>query len=198
VVVAVLGLGLIGGGFYVAHRAIYNLTSPTAATIPTFDGGDDVYNGAEQKINDFNQSVQQNQPASLHLSADEMNTLIARDASFAMLKDRLFLAATGDQANAQASMPLDAVPFGLFKGRFLNFDATCSFNFDAGTHTVQVTLRSLKLGDQVIPDGNLAPLQQECETFLNTELQKNPAFKNIADHAKTFEIKDGELVVETN
>jgi hypothetical protein len=198
VVVGVLGLGLLGGSFYLLYHAAYNLTSPTAATIPTFDGGDDVYNGAEQKITDFNHNVQQNQPASLHLSADEINTLLARDAGISGLNIHVFVTITGDQAAVQFSCPVSATPLSVFKDRYLNGDGAIGLNFDPGIRAVHVTFHSFTLGSQAVPESELSFAESEFNPLINVQLQSDPNLKNVVDHARTIAITGGELVVETN
>ncbi|MCE0498910.1 MAG: hypothetical protein LV481_13300 [Methylacidiphilales bacterium] len=197
IILAVLFLGLVGGSTYLAYRGFYALTSLTASDVPTYNGSDDVYNGAKQKIIAFNQALQQNQPASLQLSADEINSFIAHDSTCSQLKIHAFIAMTDDKAQAQASLPLDFIPFGIYKDRFFNIDTTLGFNLDPGSHTIHLTLYSLKYGDQTLPDNKLPLLQQQLEAIMNAEAQQSPYFKNLLAHAKTLEIKDGALIVET-
>ncbi|HUB67441.1 MAG TPA: hypothetical protein VL981_08160 [Candidatus Methylacidiphilales bacterium] len=197
ILIIVLGFAFVGGGIYVAFQSVYALSSPVAADVPTYTGGDDVYNGAKEKITAFNQSLQQNQPASLHLSADEMNSLFAHEPMFNLYNVRVYVATNDDQAQIQSSLPLDLIPFGLFKGRFINVETTFSFNLDPDTKTIQLTLHNLKLGDKPIPDSNLPMAQLEIGSYLNQRMQTSSYMKNLLDHAKTIEIKDGELDVET-
>jgi len=74
----VLTVGLTGALAYVIHSRLMEITSDTPANIATFDGGDEMYATAKQKLADFNHDQQSHQPATLQLSADEINTLIAR------------------------------------------------------------------------------------------------------------------------
>jgi hypothetical protein len=197
IVIIVLAFGLVGGAGYVLYQSIYAISSPVATDVPLFTGGDNIYNGAKEKITAFNQSLQQNQPASLHLSADEMNALFTHEPMFSLFKVRAFVATNNDQAQIQSSLPLDLVPFGLFKGRFMNVDTTLSFTFEPDTRTIHLTLHNLKLGDTSIPENNLPMAQLEIESYINQRMQTSPYMKNLLDHAKTIEIKDGELNVET-
>jgi hypothetical protein len=197
-ILAVLAGLFIVGSTYMGYRSIYALTSPDPVTVPSFDGGDDAYNAATQKITAFNQNVQTNQPASLQLSADELNTLIARNASLSKLNFKIFVSINDNQAHVQTCLPLDGLLFGLFKGRYLNLDTTFGFNLDTDNRQLRLTLVSLKMGDQTLPDADIPLLQQEFEQLINAQMQKNPYLKKILDRATALEIKGGQFNVETN
>jgi hypothetical protein len=197
-ILAVLSLGLVGGVGYLFYRGALELTSPTAAIIPTFDGGDDVYNGAEQKITAFNQNVQQSQPASLHLSADEINTLLARNPGLAGLNAHFFVTLTGDQADVQFSCPGKLTPFFFLKDRYLNGDAAIGLNVDPDSRALHVAFHSFTLGPQSFPDSQLGLVEAELNPMITAKLRDDPMLKLIMDHARNIEIKNGEFVVETN
>src|SRR5476649_2615445 len=72
VLLVILFVGLVAGGTYLG---VVGFTSSTAATIPSFNGSDDVYNIAHQKITAFGHDVIYHQAATIQLSADEINTL---------------------------------------------------------------------------------------------------------------------------
>jgi hypothetical protein len=192
-----LFFGLAGGALYMGYTKIVGLTSTTPATVPSFDGGDDVYNSAQEKIRGFGHDVENHQAATIQLSADELNTLIARNPAFIQQKVQLFVTLTNDQAQVQGSIPTNVLIQGILKGRCLNFDTTFSLGFNPDTKSLDLTLHHLQIGDQTSPQNLLPTMQAELTPFLNMELQKNPETKNFLDQAKSIEIKDGELVIET-
>lgn len=196
-VLLVLFVGLVAGLTYLVYTEIYSLTSPTASAVQTFDGGDDLYKTADDKVTAFDQALQQHQPASLHLSADEMNTLLARDPHLSELKIRLFITVTGDQAHAQISYPTNFLPLGLIKDRYFNGDCSLGLNFDPGAKTVHLFLHSLHIGSQSVPEDDLPLVQTEIDPILNAEFQKIPELQKIVAQARTITIRDGEFVIET-
>jgi hypothetical protein len=193
----ILFAGLMTGGFYMGYKKIAGLTSTTPAAIPSFDGGDDVYNAAEEKIRAFGHDVENHQAATIQLSADELNTLIARNPAFIQQKAQLFVTLTDDQARIQGSIPTNALIQGIFTGRCLNFDTTFGLGFDSDTKSLEVTLHHLQISDQTMPQNLLPTMQAEFAPFLNAALQKNPETKNFLDQAKSVGITNGELVLET-
>src|SRR5471032_1664829 len=67
----ILFLGLVAGGTYLVYTKAVGLTSTTPATIPSFNGSDDLYHAAQQKLTDFDHDLKNHQAATIELSADE-------------------------------------------------------------------------------------------------------------------------------
>ena len=194
--VAILILLLIGamiaGFWYMAGSFI----STAPINVPTFDGGDAVYQSAAQKINTFNQALQQNQPASLELSADEINTLIARNPSFAANHLRFFVTMFDDHADLQMSVSTDVLSKGLIKDRYLNGDTDFSLHFDATDKELHLILHHLKVGAYDLPEDSLSSSRDRIDHALNQQLETSPAGKQFLDHAQTVEIRAGQLEIE--
>ena len=194
---ALLFIGLIVGGCYLGYAKVVSLTSTTPATIPTFDGGDDVYNSAEQKVLGFGHDVQNHQAATIQLSADEINSLIAHNPDLIRQKAHFFVTMANDQAQVQGSIPTDVFVQSLLKGRYINFDTTFAVGLNSDAKSVDIFLHHLQIGDQTTPDNLLPTMQAEMTPLVNAELQKYAVTKNLLQQAKSIEIKDGELVIET-
>jgi hypothetical protein len=195
-VLLVLFLGLAGGISYWAYNKASAFTSPAASTVKTFDGGDDLYHAATQKLSDFDQASQHHQPATLQLSADEINTLIARDHDFADNNIHVFVTMTDDKADVQISFPANALQLNLFKGRYINGESSFGINFDAASKTLDFIPSTLRLGDQEVPKDLLPTLQSELVPVINQLLQGDPEGKVILDQAKSIEIKNSLLTIE--
>jgi hypothetical protein len=189
--------GLIAGIGYLAYSKAGSLTSAAPLTTRSFDGGDEMYGGAQQKLAVFHQALQQNQPATLELSADEINTLIARDPDMTGSQIHAFVAMTGDQMDLEASIPTSLLPFGLFQGRYLNGEASLSPAFDPASKSLTFTLHALKIGSEAVPAAQLPALQTELQPFINTQMQRYPDAKNFLDHAQYIEVRDSKLLLRT-
>jgi hypothetical protein len=192
----ILVVGLIAGGGYFLYRDLVTLTSPAPATIPSFNGSDDIYNAARQKLKAFVHDVDNHQAAKIELNGDEINTLMARDPYFNAHQIHLFVTLTSDQAQLQGSVFTDNLDWAP-KGRYLNFRTTFSLAFNADAKNLGLILHDLQIHNQTTPDNLLPFWQTELTVFLNLTLQKQPEAVKVLDQAKTIEIKDGELVIET-
>ncbi|MCE0523846.1 MAG: hypothetical protein LV480_13140 [Methylacidiphilales bacterium] len=193
----ILFVALIGGGCYLGYTKIAALTSKTPTDIPSFNGSDDVYNAAQQKIVEFGHDVENHQAATIQLNADEINTLIARNPEVIRQQARLYVSLANDQVHAQGSIPTDALVQGFFKDRFVNFDATFDLNFNADTRNIELSLHHLQIGDQTTPENLLPTMQAEITPLLNAELQKFPPTQSLLEQTKSIGVKDGELVIQT-
>jgi len=194
---AVLLVGLMGGGSYLLYKQALALTSTAPDPIPTFDGGDDVFNRAQEKMKAFNHDTQSHLAATIHLTADEINTLIARNPDFSRNKIHVFVTFNDDLARVQSSFPTDLLGGGILKGRYLNGDDTFGVLFDPDTKVVTLDLKSLRLGPNDIPEDKLPALQNVTDSVINSLLQKDPTAKGFLNQVSSIEIKKSELVIET-
>ena len=199
VVVALLLLvALIAIGAYYTYNRLDALTSTTPESVPSFDGGDDVYQRTMQKVNTFSQALAQNQPGSLELTADEINTLLAHEPELAANQAHVFVSMSGDRMKVQASLPTTLLPGGWFKGRFINGVVEFSPSFDPDTKSLNLALHHLHTSSIDIPESTLASIQDAVNQLMNTQLQSSSSTKLLLDHAKTIEVRDGNLEIETH
>jgi hypothetical protein len=200
IILAVLGLlflAVVAGGCYMGYQKVVSLTSTTATDIPSFHGSDDVYNAAQQKITAFGHDVANHQAATIQLSADEINTLIARNPEMIRQQARLFVSLANDQVQVQGSIPTDTFVQSILKDRYVNFDTTFGLGFNSDTKSIELSLHHLQIGDQPTPENLLPTMQAEFTPLLSAELQKYPPANDLLQQAKSIEVKDGELVIET-
>ena len=195
-VVLLLIVGLLTAISYLGYHKISNLTSSQPITVETFDGGDAVYQAAIQKTNTFDQAVQQGQPATLELSADEINTLIARDPDFAKNQIHASVTMTADHGDLQLSLPTNLIPYGLIKDRYLNVEADFTPVFDPANKTLNFNLHTFKFAGGTVPPEQLPTVQNNLNPLLNTQLQNSPDAKRLLDHAQSIEIRDGKLIIK--
>jgi hypothetical protein len=203
VLLAILLAGGVAAIGYMGYRGAVSLTSTTPAAVPAFEGGDEVYNAAKQKLADFDHDVKNHQAATIQLSADEINALIARSPDVVKLNIHAFVTLTNNEGRVQMNLPTDSLSQGLIKGRYLSFDTSFAVNFDPQTKSVNLMPHTLRLGDKVIMDQNSdneAAMRSITPAFnqsFNNALRQNPEGAAFLDQAKSIEIKDGELVIVT-
>jgi hypothetical protein len=202
-----LVLGLVAGASYLGYRNVLNLTSTTPSALPAVASTDDLYNSAKQKIADFDHDVKNHQAATVQLSPDEINALIARDPTVQKYNIRSYVSFTSDQGRVQMSLPTELLSSGIVRGRYVNLDTSFGINFDPPTRSIILNFHTLQLGDKVLmsPD---APSSSFNTSFTNAftpafnqsfnkGVRQNPDGAALLNQAKSIEIKDGELVIET-
>jgi hypothetical protein len=188
---------LLGGLLYEVKQKGTAITATTPAQIPTFDGGDAMNQEANKKLNDLTSAVQSGTPGSLHLSADEINTLIAHSPAVASYGAHAFVTLQDNSVNLKASLSGSAVPFGLLQGRYENIEVEFTPAFDPETKALSFTIHRLKSDNQEMAPDTLATLQSELDSILQIELQQTPGGKNFMDHAKSITVRNGQLDIET-
>lgn len=197
VVLVLLLTGLIGGVGYVAYSKINGLTTSQPPEIQTYDGGDDLYHSTNQKLTDFNQAIQQHQAATLHLNAYEINTLIARNPDFKNNQIQIFVTLTDDVAEVKVGAPLSMLKLSILKDRYLSFSLKSGLDFDPQSKALNLLIKNVQVGSETAPAEYLPLIQSEFDTALNQAFQKDPTNRNILNQAKSIEIKNSELVIET-
>jgi hypothetical protein len=197
-IVLLLILAIGGGSLYMTYNLALKVTDAEPAQIPTFDGGDDVYSKTVQKMQAFNRDAQNHTGTTLHLTSDEINTLIARNPAFSENRIQAFVTLTGDQGRVQASAPTSLLSSNMLKGRFLNVDATIGLGFDTNSKNISFDLKSIMAGTTAAPPEDLPLLQSTTDGLFNALLQKDPNAKAFLSHVTSMAIKDSELVIEAN
>jgi hypothetical protein len=204
---AVLFFVMIGSLVYMANKSIDNLTSTTPPTIPSFDGGDDMYAKARQKLADFDHDVTNHQAATIRLSADELNTLIARDPDVVRNQIHAYVSMTDSEGRVQAGFPTGPISHGWVAGRYASFDVSFEVHLDQSAKSVAVTPHTIAVGDKTLVGPN-SENDQSAQTLmhsfvlnfnlqLNAGIRKNSDGAALLDQAKSIEIQGGQLVIET-
>jgi len=194
---AVLFLALVGAGIYGVYSQFIAITSTVPLAVPAFDGGDEMYNTAKQKLSDFDHDLQNHVAAKLELSGDEINTLIARQPAFTQSKTLLYVSVANNEATIQLSLPTGLISDGYVTGRYLNATSSFGLDFDADNKTLMPDLHDLQIGEKAMPKNVLPALQGEFTPVLNGLLQGDPEGKLVLNQAKSIRIENDELVIET-
>jgi len=209
----ILFVGLLGGIGYWIYAEGVALTSTTSPAIPTFNGSDDLYLATKQKLADFDHDVENHQAATIQLSADEINVLLARNPDVSKYNIHTHVTLTNNEARLQISLPTDALTHGIIKGRYFTLDTSFEVHFDPQTKSVNLTFHTIQVGNETVlggsPDNSASSLSQgfmrgfqqsftpSFNQSFNADIRKNPDGAALLDQAKSIEIQDGQLVIET-
>ena len=135
----------------------------TERQIPTriLEVGDDQYRALLTRLTPFGQALSEGRAATVELSAEDLNTLVAREPDFAPLRGRVFLNIVDGQLVADLSFPVidDGGP--TPPSRFINARATLDASFAAGQFTFALR--------------HVQPLRGEANEGLLPWLLRNPA-----------------------
>lgn len=194
--IGVLILVLTAATVYWTGNKVYKYTSAHPSEVLVVDAGDEVYRTALAKVSSFNAALDQNRTASLHLTADEINTLLARNETVKKLGLFSHFTLTGDTADVQTTFPLGPYLVGAWKDRHLNSEISFTPQFNSDSRTIHLALKSLVIGDHPLTSEELAQVESNSQTFINNRLQGNPYLRKIIARAKYIGIDQNEFVIE--
>jgi hypothetical protein len=200
VVLAVL-LGI--AGFFTVRYAlgkvnafVQQYTDTRPAVLPKVEIDPADYEKLTQRVDQFKAAADGGKgEATLTLTAQDLNGLIANNADLAQLKGRLYVAIDGDQVKGQVSVPLAelaGVP-GLsgLQGRYLNGSAALKVALSDGLLDVHII--SLDVNGAPLPEQFLAALRGEN---LAKDATRDPKTAEALRRLESLEVKDGAVILK--
>ena len=182
--------GCMACGAYLIFRKVSAFTSKTPASIPSYSATQDEYDGLLARLGQFRKTAEAGQAATLELSANDINTLIALDPNWKEAKGKLFVEIEKDQLTAQASVPLTEVPG--FRDRYLNGRVTLKITANNGV--VFIRPEAIDVNGQPVPAEFLKSLQ---ERNLAEQLNQDPNLAATRQRIQDLKIEGGKIVVKT-
>jgi len=190
VLLAVVVVSAILGVFY-AKSVVNRLTDTQPAPMPTVQLSEIQMFQLHDRVSTFQDSVRDGDPTSpLALSADEINALIETDASFAALKNHLFVMINSNELGAQISFPAEDLGLARLRGRFIN--ATGVFDVGLTNGELNVMAESLLVKGKPLPTHFM---RQVMGQNLAEKMNQDPKAVMGLKKLKSIEVKDGKLVV---
>ena len=194
-VAALLVIAVLGGTYLGVRHLVNNFvdryTEPAPMTLPTVELPAAEAEALQARFETFKQAIQNGTGVPpLALGTQELNALIATLPDFQALKGKVFVAIEGESLKGQVSIPLDRIPIGRVKGRYLNGSAGFKVGMEDGI--LIVNLDNVTVKGNPVPEQIMARLRQENwakEAYSNT---------NAASLLRRFEsiaIKDSRLVI---
>lgn len=201
----VLGV-MVGAGSWYLVRGFAPFLDQRAATIRVSSATDEEYQAVMDKVGPFIQSANAGHAATLSLSTDEVDTLIARDPQLADLRGKLFLARNGSgKITADASFPVNNELADSRQRLYFNGRAVFDASFAHGDFTV--VLREVNpldgsptpaLAAWVFAHPNLSRmLSDELNNRFHASILRDPAQAAFVNRVRTVIVKDGQIVMTT-
>lgn len=210
-VIGVLLTVMLGGfGWYVMHSVVSPFLSDRPASIRVRPVTDEEYAAVQQKSAPFVQAMKAGRAASLSLTADDLNALIARDASPDSPRGKIFLAIDHNTITADVSYPIEGKqpparslggsPTSYFNGRVI-FDAS----FADGEFTF-VPRKLEPLGGGATPGmitwfldnpGFSRGFNRSFNDGFRKSIDRNPDARDFIDRLQTVIVQNNEVIVTT-
>jgi hypothetical protein len=145
----------------------------------------------QRRVDAFRDALRAGRAAqSLELTSDEINALIANDADFRGLHDKLYVALDGDKVKGQVSFPMARLGLPLFHGRYLNGSGTFSVSLNNGV--LRVIPKEILVKGKPLPSVYMDRIQSEN---LATQANDSPRSADALNRLQSIEIKDSKLII---
>jgi hypothetical protein len=130
----------------------------------------------------FERSARAHMPARIELTADEINAIIAADPD---LRGKAYVTIEGNVGRLQVSVPLNTR---WFRGRYINGECEVTASPDGDPSAARIT--------NVLVNGN--PMPEEALRFRGPfTLRRYIDEWTQTNDLKTFEMRDGKVILET-
>lgn len=192
-VVIVIVVAVVGyfGLRYLANNWINTYTDTAPLNIPTVETTQAEADALLEKVRTFKTALTGGTAEPLAIGTKDLNTLIAFSPDFKDLKGKAYVAVEDDKLRGQISLPLDWLPLGLGKDRYLNGEAALKASLENGV--LMVTLDSLKIKGQDAPSEVTAALQKQN---LAKDAYQNPETAKVLSQLESISIKDGTMTIK--
>jgi hypothetical protein len=182
IILIILIIGVLAYGFYTLRE---KMTSTTPRAIPVKQVAPAEYEKVQNEISAFDKASKENRPAKLELTADDLNTLIAKNEDF---KGKAFVKIQGDQVILDVSIPLDEIP--TMKGRY--FNGTIGVRPSIENEKASLKPVSAEVDGKPVPEWLMQGLREQ--DFLKNA--RDEKFQEMVKKAKSLRVQDGKIVIE--
>jgi len=190
----VLMLMLLAGVLFGLHqfkKVMNQFTDSKPMALPAVSLSASELDALHQRVNTFSNAVSSGKSASpLVLNSDEINALIADNPGATNLGGKVYVSVQDDKVKAQVSLPMSATGFRIFKGRYLNGDATLNVSLRQGN--LAVFINDINVKGKPLPGVYMQPIRQiNWAEGANTNRNASSALNKI----QAIEVKDGKLLI---
>jgi hypothetical protein len=181
--ILLLAAAFAGGTFLAVRylRTSYFVTSP--AELPASTATEQERETARAKWYDFKRAARAHTATKIEMTADELNALIASEPD---LRGKAFVSIEGNSARLQVSIPLSFTK--LLRGRYMNAECTVQSDPDgdpADAHITSVVVNGKPVGEDALDYRGPYGFRHYVQDWSDQV------------GLKTFEIKDGRLILES-
>lgn len=189
-IIFLLIAGALAWGAWSTFNGLRSMTSTAPKSIAVFAATPEQYRQAAAKVKAFETIYNSGAPAELVLTADEINTLIARDPGLAALRGHVFVTMHQSRIAAQISAPLSQIR--AFSDRYFNGEASMSFIIEEGKpRPVSV---SVKANGNEFPSWLIRYITSK-DFVENLDLPSTAVDSGVMTNLLSMEVRDEKLII---
>lgn len=187
VVISVLAIGVTTYFTWKAAKA-FSSKKPSIHPIARLSPGHE--GELRLRIQEFETRTKANQDATIELSSDEINGLIAASA----YAGKVHVVIENGHFTTHVSLPLDKVPG--FAGEYFNGSLGMEFSIHSGL--IAIKADHIEASGKTVPVRFMEPMQQTFQAFLNEIIQNDPETREIFSKVKKLRVKGNKLLIQTS
>lgn len=188
---SVIGIG--GGTYYWAKSMVATWTDDQPIELPQIAYADEEVKALKDRLDAFMKAHERGEATEdIVLTADDINALVSDANLFKDVETPFYIEIDGDQVRGEMSVPLEEViPWGMFKGRYLNGSATATAELIGGDLVIR--LQSIEVNGQIPPKNIMDGITNED---LFDDNQQDPDFRRFIAKFETLEVRDGRIILK--
>ncbi len=192
VVIVLIALILFGIGYSFYKKAL-EYTSTESVTIPIHEIDQERFKELSLRMAAFKKAYDSNQPASLELTADDINTFIAMSPDLKDAKGKVYVRIEEGLIHLDGSIPLDKIAG--FRGRYVN--GTAAFEVSVTDGKLRLIPQKLVLNGKTLPKDIEREMKKSFEEGLQQELDQDPKTREVLQRIKSAAIDKNKLMIFT-
>lgn len=196
VVVGCLTIALVGFFLYKSYQRVRGYLADAPIAIQVYPATDEQYQAVQAKLAPFLEAIGSNHRATVELTADDLNILVAREPEFSELRGKVAFSMAGGYLAADFSRLLpdsrESAPL------YLNGRATTALNVNDGE--VQLSPQSVSLNGKALPTWitqllNNRDFMKSSGGILDEEINRKPEIREFLRHLRSAHVNGDRLVL---
>jgi hypothetical protein len=188
----VIVAGTIGAGYFGLRSFVEQYTEAEPRQLPISSISEEDYDALSDRYREFVEATRENEPATITLTADDLNALIRNHPDFREARGHVFVTIDDDVIGGQISYQIPE-EFPMIGGRYLNGSATFQLEILGGRPALYFD--SIEVAGKVPRDEFLGQIRQEN---LLQEAYKDPQFAQVLNRIDSIRVSGGVLEIATN
>lgn len=197
-IIIMLGLALFTGAIAYAlwagirqDRDIAKFTTEQRLELPDEPGTAEQVTAVRAKLEQFKKTIRESKPASLEITAADLNILVRNDTALIEIRDMIYFdTITPEAITGRLSMPLRRLAFWK-PNRYLN--GTITMTVEASPGKLFLRLKSIEVPGKEVPPGFIERIAQD--DLLDP--YKNDDNEDIYTSVQSATMRDGAVTIES-
>ncbi len=202
VIIVLMFLGvLIGGVSWYLYNSFQVFVSDQPVSVHPFQPNEAQYRDVQRRYTEFVQALNAGKAATFSLSADDLNSLFARDPDFKNNRGRIFVDIKGSEITAEASFPFNTDGTQRAGGpkKYFNGRVSFSASYDDGEAALHVrkveSLDGKPMSDFLLKTFNQMDFSQAFNRALHDAQRRGDAWAEAMGKVDKIIVENDHIVV---